>query len=323
MSLCRVSVIIPVYNGERFLQSTLMSVVNQESVDLELIIVNDGSTDSTSEILSTFKSEYPDRVSVISQENLGEAKAVNIGVAQSTGEFLVILSADDLLHQNHLLELSKALSQAPNAVVVYCDWLQIDEFGTVVREVKTLSYDIRALIADFVCIPGPGALIRRSAIPEAGLRDPRYKFVSDYGSWLRLACRGTFIRVAKPLASYRLHRGQATVIGRGATMAHEIERVVMDFFNEEFLPLPVANLRRRALGFAKYYAGLQGLTSPGVKCKRRMLQSVFLAPPKPVEWDTVPRRIILWSITFFLPKPNILWGSLTSRSRKLRHVTDR
>jgi glycosyltransferase involved in cell wall biosynthesis len=303
----QISVVTAVYNGEKYLQEVIESVLSQHHDDFEYIVVNDGSTDGTAGILEKHLSANPDRLTVLSQSNSGEAEAVNNGINLARGEFVVIVSADDPLLPGHLAKLSQVLHDNVAVVVAYPDWEVIDENGNPTRIVITLDYDVRALVGDFVCIPGPGAMIRRSAIPEAGLRNSDYRFVSDYDAWLRLALIGPFQRVPEVLAQYRIHPGQATSTGRGRSMADEIEAVIRRFFASQVLPEEIAVMRRRAEGFAAYYAGLQALRSAGTGGKRRMIRSLALAFPRRVYWQTHRRDPIAIAAVLFLPRPHVMF----------------
>lgn len=273
-----ISVITPVFNGQLYISEVALSVLNQTNVDLEYILVDDGSIDSTPKILKKLAASYPHMVKVISKQNAGEAIAVNDGIRISSGEFICVVSADDPLLPGHLEKVASVLAANTNAVVAYPDWQKIDKNGANIGEVKTLPYDIRTLLGDFVCIPGPGTMIRRSAI-VGDLRNPTYRFVSDYEAWMRLSLVGEFIRVPEVLALYRIHEAQATALGKGQLLADEFELVVKNFYKNPKLATPILNLEKRAIAFSSYYAGIQKLNDGKVPGRRRMLKSILYAPP--------------------------------------------
>ena len=91
-----VSVIIPVYNGERYLSDTIGSVIAQTEKDWEIVAVNDGSTDHSQAILEEFAMKYPDRIRVISVSNGGVSRARNTGVSEARGTYIAFLDQDDL-----------------------------------------------------------------------------------------------------------------------------------------------------------------------------------------------------------------------------------
>ena len=110
------SVIIPLYNKEDYIQNTLKSVLNQTFKDIEIIIVNDGSTDNSLKAISTFKDE---RIILLEQKNGGASMARNNGIAKSNGNYIALLDADDIWLENHLIELKKLINQFPT-VGLYC-----------------------------------------------------------------------------------------------------------------------------------------------------------------------------------------------------------
>ena len=101
---CRVSVIVPVYNVEKYLKQCLDSLINQTLEDIEIICVNDGSTDSSLNILEEYQNK-DNRIKIISQENKGVSAARNLGLKNAKGEYLLFIYADDWVELNALEEL--------------------------------------------------------------------------------------------------------------------------------------------------------------------------------------------------------------------------
>lgn len=109
------SVVIPVYNKANFLAQTLQSVINQNFEDFEVIIVNDGSTDKSLEVINQFKDK---RLKVFSQNNQGASVARNFGVEKSQSQWIALLDADDIWHNEHLEEINNTIQKLPQAKVV-------------------------------------------------------------------------------------------------------------------------------------------------------------------------------------------------------------
>jgi len=116
------SVIIPLYNKERYIEATLKSVLDQTYTDFEIIIVDDGSTDKSFEVISQI---IDSRVTFIKQENQGASQARNLGIEKATGKYIALLDADDYWHNNHLLELKKLIESFPNAGL-FCNNYEIN-----------------------------------------------------------------------------------------------------------------------------------------------------------------------------------------------------
>lgn len=221
------SIITPVYNGEDFLRETLESVLKYcENYSFEYIVINDGSTDKTSEILN----EFANRVLVISNTNQGEAKAVNEGLRLARGKYCLVVSADDpLLSEELFQEAGTIFERNSSVVVVYPDWNMIDKDSNVLSQVRTIEYSKQALIEQFVCIPGPGAIFRTSAANQIGGRNIMLKFGSDYDFWLRLSQIGDFKRIPKVLAQWRNHENSTSISNKGLEMAKERIFVIENF----------------------------------------------------------------------------------------------
>jgi glycosyltransferase involved in cell wall biosynthesis len=111
------SVIIPLYNKERFIENTIKSIINQSFKDFEIVIVDDGSTDRSYEIASTFQSE---KIKLFKQQNKGVSVARNVGIDYATSNYIALLDADDTWYDNHLFELKKQIDLFPDAGL-YCN----------------------------------------------------------------------------------------------------------------------------------------------------------------------------------------------------------
>lgn len=214
MSSALVSVVIPAYNAAAHLRATLESVLAQSHSALEVIVVDDGSTDDTFEILTEFGS----KVRVLRQPNAGQAAARNHGARKAAGEFLAFLDSDDLWDGDKIERQVDLLERHPEALAVYCDHRAIDVSGAVIGESGALRHlrpsgnVLQALLLGS-CIVTPGlVLMRRSAFESSGDFDehPSMRGHEDYALWLRLAARGPVVYSPQTLVSYRRHSQQAT-----------------------------------------------------------------------------------------------------------------
>ncbi|HEY9832882.1 MAG TPA: glycosyltransferase [Stenomitos sp.] len=205
-----ISVIIPVYNGEKTIKTTIESVLNQTFTDLELIVVNDGSQDSTLAVLDEIKDS---RLKVFSFANAGVSASRNRGLAQAKGEFISFLDADDLWTPDKLEAQLRALQENPQAAVAYSwsDW--VDESGQFLRAgghitVNGNAYE-KLLLRDFV-ESGSNPLIRRQALDEVGDFDQSVTPAEDWDMWLRLAARYEFVAVPSAQILYRISPNSAS-----------------------------------------------------------------------------------------------------------------
>ncbi|XWK85820.1 MAG: glycosyltransferase [Phormidium sp.] len=231
-----ISVIIPAYNNEKTIQETIESVLRQTFTDFELIVINDGSTDRTLEIVSTIKDP---RIKVFSYSNAGGAVSRNRGFYHSSGEFIAFLDADDLWTPDKLEAQLKALQENPQAAVAY-SWLNsIDESSNFLRtgNHRTENGEIYAKLYLIPFIEsGSNPLIRRQALMDIGGFDESLPASQDYDLYLRLAARYEFIAVPFPQVLYRIASNSmsANVRRQEVTSLFVRERA----FKESPKPLP-------------------------------------------------------------------------------------
>jgi len=209
----KISVIIPVYNSERFLKSSIESVLNQSYENFEIIAVDDGSTDNSAEILR----QYDSKIEVISQENQGLFMALNNAIKKMTGNWFKWLSPDDVLNGNCLEILVNEAKKLPENSIVYSNWDIIDENGKTLRNffesdynnLENFEFNIRLLDDQHINVNTsiiPPSLFKRGCIFQ-NLADP---VVVDYDFFLRAGILfGThFHLVPKSLLKYRIHTSQ-------------------------------------------------------------------------------------------------------------------
>ncbi|MCS4434565.1 glycosyltransferase family 2 protein [Aquiflexum gelatinilyticum] len=118
-----VSIIIPVFNKAAYIRQTLDSALGQTYPHIELILVNDGSTDGSLAILEEYKDRFPDKIVLLDQANGGVSKATNVGIQASRGDYIQFLDADDLLTPNKIENQFKLLQNQAKDVVASCEWV--------------------------------------------------------------------------------------------------------------------------------------------------------------------------------------------------------
>ena len=202
----KVSIVLPVYNGEKYLSESVRSVLAQTWRNWELIIVNDCSTDHTLDICRDFQEKDP-RIRVVSNErNLKLPKTLNAGFALATGEYLTWTSDDNAYRPDALAEMVKALEEHPEAVMVYCDFSIIDSEGTETKRVYLEEPEY--LVTNNIC--GACFLYTAKAAGEAGEYDPDLFLAEDYDYWIRLRALGKLIHLDRDLYRYRMHGASLT-----------------------------------------------------------------------------------------------------------------
>lgn len=228
-----ISIIIPVYNGEKTIQETIESVLQQTFKDFEILLINDGSHDSTLEVINNIKEE---RLRVFSYSNAGVSTSRNRGLDLAKGEFIAFLDADDLWTPDKLETQLKALQDNSQAAVAYSwsDW--IDESGQFLRSGGHISVNGKVfeqlLVRDFI-ESGSNPLIRKQALDDVGEFDQSVTPAEDWDMWLRLAARYEFVAVpcvqilyrVSPLTAsfnvWKMEAGSLRVIERAFAQAPE------------------------------------------------------------------------------------------------------
>lgn len=199
-----ISVVIPVYNGEKTIKETIESVLKQTFCDWELIVINDGSRDRTLEIIQSISEP---RLKVFTYPNAGLSASRNRGISLARGEYISFLDADDLWTTDKLEAQLQALQNNPKAAVAYSWSSCIDESGNTFRPGGNLTYTgdvyLYLLLINFV-ENGSNVLIRTQALKEVGNFDETLTSCEDWDMWLRLAAKYEFVAVEKPQILYRI-----------------------------------------------------------------------------------------------------------------------
>tara|TARA_R110002111_G_C6005195_1_gene373763 strand:+ start:3527 stop:7105 length:3579 start_codon:yes stop_codon:yes gene_type:complete len=208
-SLPKVSVVMPVYNSEKYIGESLESIRNQSFQDYELIIVHDGSTDDTLAIMLAHLERLEfDNFLLITQPNSGTGAALNKGFQYVRGEYSTWWSADSNMNENFLTELHAALDSSDNVDFVYANYSVLYEETGVIQDVQVPDYDSAWLQNN--CYIGVCWLWKHSLKNKAG--DYQLAICEDYDMHLRMAELGIFKRaqVSAPLAVYRNHPDNLT-----------------------------------------------------------------------------------------------------------------
>ncbi len=285
-----ISVIIPVYNGEKTIKQTIESVLNQTFSNFELIVVNDGSQDSTLKIVSNIQDP---RIKIFSYSNAGLSATRNRGISLASGEYISFIDADDVWTRDKLQAQLEALQENPYAAVAYSWTDHIDESGKFFRAGPHFTFigDVyaRLLLIDFIG-NGSNPLIRAQAFVEVGRFDESLPAVEDWDMWLRLAARYHFVVVPSPQVLYRIFVNSMSFNVRGMEKSslRVIERAVAQ------APESVAHLKKFSLGNRYKYLTWKALD--GTPERRRALTALrFL-------WHTVSNdpsllhRRIIWKV---------------------------
>jgi len=230
----RVTVVVPVYNrAGTLLSEALDSVLSQDHPNLDVLAIDDGSTDETPDALADYASRNPERFRWHRQENQGQAAALNRGYEMAQGSLLAYLSSDDVLLDGAISRLALELERNPGAVLAYPAYQVIDEAGEVVDTMTPPEYSRVESVRLQDTIVGPGALFRTEALRRAGGLRTDLRYLADKELWLRLNRVGPFVRIPEPLACWRRHGGALTIAEQGREMAEERLRILDSVFADD------------------------------------------------------------------------------------------
>lgn len=210
-----VSMIVANYNMGRFVAETIRSLCAQTVTDVEIVVVDDGSTDDSWDVIQR-EAALDRRIVTLRQANAGQASAKNAGIRASRGQFVGFCDADDLWKPNKLEVQLKAFT-SQDIGVVYTDADHMNEKGEYLGSSDMKSVNGWVLEKMFVrnFVPFGTALIRRDALVECGVFDERYRMGIDWELWLRIARKYQFVHVREWTMQYRLWSGQMSKNWRG------------------------------------------------------------------------------------------------------------
>jgi glycosyltransferase involved in cell wall biosynthesis len=204
-----VSVIVPAYNAARYIGTALDSVMAQTYAPIEIVVVDDGSTDETAEVVRG----YGDRVRYVYQENARQAAARNHGVREARGDLIAFLDADDAWLPDKLARQVELIRRRPDLGLVYCSMREVDALGRPIRDaVANLRGDrLRELLLGAATggICGSTPLTTRRVFDELGGFDPGLTPVEESDLFWRIATRYAIDYIDEPLVLYRRHAGNA------------------------------------------------------------------------------------------------------------------
>jgi len=183
----KISVILSVYNSERFLKESIESILNQTYKDFEFIIINDGSTDRTKYILNQYKKHSKIKI-LENSTNIGLTKSLNKAISIAQGKFIARMDADDVSLPTRLEKQADFLEKNPKVGVVGSNYYEIDEKGKKIGEVILPSHDaqIRKVIFRFNPINHSTVMIRKKVFDELGLYNEHLRYAQDYELWFRI-----------------------------------------------------------------------------------------------------------------------------------------
>ena len=303
-----ISVVIPVYNTAKYVTESIESAFAQTYSPIEVIAVDDGSTDSSLEVLES----YGDRIQIIQQENQGCGAARNAGNAIARGEFVAALDSDDVWLPDKLERQMALMARCPDLDVIFGRGMVMDKHGhdlsipipsaipdslqlcQVTSDGYVLEEDWFAVLADVNFIPHCSVLIRLSALEAVGGYDPEHRQTQDYQLWCRLAAHGCRLGfVDRIVFRLRRHPGQLT---QNRSQHHEDRKAALIKLLDgsyRFPPAVKMGLRRSLAALPKK-AGDRAFIEGDRRAARKCYLEAFRYWPRPAQ-------IASWCATFLGP----------------------
>jgi glycosyltransferase involved in cell wall biosynthesis len=239
----KITVITPTYNRAAFIKETIESVLAQDYRDFEYLILDDGSTDNTKEIVKPFLKDK--RVKYLYHSNQGEAEAVNWGWQLAQGEYFTQVNSDDPILPSLFREMVKVLDKKKDVVVAYPDFYFIDEKGRTIKEIKNPDWDFEQALCSFSCYAAsPGTFINKHFFKEwKVIRNSKYKYINDVEMYWRMALEGNFTHIPKHLATWREHSAGISNTRWKSTL--EVQNWLNDYFSQKNLPAEIYSLKEK------------------------------------------------------------------------------
>lgn len=235
----KVSVIIPSYNHSQFIEKTINSVLNQTFDDFEIIVVDDSSTDNSTDKIDSIKDNRLKKFYL--NENVGTVIALNFGLSKATGEYIATLGSDDIWEKDKLEKQVKILENNQNLGACF-SWANIiDEFDQLLHTCNTINCDmfiqknrtqgqwLRYFYENANCLCHSSALLRKKVYDEIGNYNLAYRQLHDFEYWIKLVNKYEIFIVEEPLVKYRRVEKNNNSVS-GATLENTI-RVFNETYN--------------------------------------------------------------------------------------------
>jgi len=243
-----ISIIVPTYNRGSFISECIESVLNQSYTDWEMIIIDDGSTDSTKEIINTYLSEP--RIQYHYQENKGQSSARKKAIYLAKGKYLAFLDSDNIWLNQRLEFGLKAIQRNENIDLTYGDIIEIDENSTEVPMVnmKRFSGKVSSQLVKDNFITMNTVLVKKSVVIKVKAFREEIKRADDYDMWLRLSAEHNFLYIPKVMVKYRVMDDQISSNKEGRFIANK--EIVEHFY--KIFP-NVLTTKEKKQGWSSFY----------------------------------------------------------------------
>ena len=284
----RVSVIIPTYNSIEYLPEAVKSALGQTFGDLEVIIVNDGSSDRTEQWVLE---QSDPRLTLISQENLGKSAARNAGIARAQGEYLAFLDADDCWEPTKLEKQTSCLDDNLQVGLVYVWTALADCNGNPTGRIINSHAEgnvWKELLQGNILACGSTPMVRSSCFGTVGLFSTDLPLAQDWDMWIRIATRYPFAVIKEPLVRYRLHANNTS---KQLEIMQQCNALVLERAFQS-TSVDVSDIRGKAYQSLNFYLGWIALRIQAPERAFYFWQKAYDSAPERV-WSRESIRLLL------------------------------
>lgn len=240
-----ISIITPSYNQAKYLEQTILSVLNQSYSKIEYIVIDGGSSDGSVDIIK----KYQDHLAYwVSEKDKGQADAINKGFAKATGEIIAWLNSDDYYLLDTISKVVKIFEENPEVVFVYGNMLAVDEDGNTFNTLNYKQLSLEDLIC-FQIIGQPAVFFRRSALYKTNGLNLDFHFLLDHLFWIELAQHGNILYVNEIWSAARYH-AEAKNRAKAAEFGKEAFRILSLVEQDKNLSTIFEKVRNRAIASA-------------------------------------------------------------------------
>jgi glycosyltransferase involved in cell wall biosynthesis len=234
LNALKISIITPNYNYARYIGETIDSVVSQDHANIEFIIVDDGSTDNSVEVIKQYQDRYPGRITLVTKPNEGHVKTVNHGFKLATGDIVGWMNSDDTFCPNVLGEVMRIFHEHPETDIVYGNWNLMDPEGRFVYYYRHLPFSyLTGVFLGFDNLTSNATFWRRELFDRFGMLNEDFHFNPDGDFFSRISLGTTLRQLKKPLANHRAHPVSMT-LNKNTDVMKQKEREMTAVFRNSF-----------------------------------------------------------------------------------------
>ncbi|MBI9049645.1 MAG: glycosyltransferase [Anaerolineaceae bacterium] len=303
-TLSKISIITPSFQQAAFLEQTMKSVLEQGYANLEYIVIDGGSTDSSVEQIKKVQSQLAYWVSEADQ---GQAHAINKGLQKASGEIIGWINSDDYYLPRVLNQVADVFQENPDIGLVYGDVLAVDGNGKPINVMCYAPWTVKDLL-QFRIIGQSSVFFRRETLQKSGLLDAQYHYLLDHHLWIRMAAQTKMVYVPQIWSAARYHE-QAKNLAEAQNFGKDAQRILLWVENDPaFNEIWQANKRKARAGAAWLNAFYLADAGKYADSLRSYIKVFFLSPTRFLEdWKKFFYVLFCWlNFGFFTKKMELI-----------------